>query len=292
MKFIIVYFLGWIVPTILFFYLPVPANISFFQHSLTLYLFIGVYLILASSLSCWVMKKVLNMTLPSVYMNCAAVTAVFALAVWCSNAFGLPRIVSASFITAILLFCATVFGTVLSVAVKRLGELVPVCVTAAVADLTSVFMGPTKNMVEDLTAYYEHGMRGTPPIIDSVVIKVGVPGYNVPLPLFGVADWILLVLLSSALLRLEKTDNVLANQRGDANIVFLPVTILALFGALIFAQITHSFIPAMVFISTSFILFLFIKHGVHRQLRRGDLLYSIVFPVVAASMILFFTSSV
>jgi len=290
MKLIIFYFLCWIVPSILFFYLPVPANISSFQHSLTLYFFIGVYLLLASSMSFWLMKKILTMSTGSAYMHCAMVIAVFGAAAWYSDSTAMPRIIPASLITAILLFCSTVLGTALSVAVKRLGELVPVCITAAVADVTSVFMGPTKNMVEDLTAYYEHGMQGSPPLIDSILIKVGVPGYSVPIPLFGVTDWILLILLSSSLLRLEKTDNILPRNGRRSNFVFLPVTVLALYVALIFAQITHTFIPAMVFISSIFILFLVVKLGVHRQLRRGDFFYSIIFPVAAASMILLFSS--
>lgn len=290
MKLISIYFLCWIAPTIIFFYLPVPANISSFQHSLTLYLFIGVYLFLASSLSFWLMKKVLAMSTRSAYIHCASVIAVFGAAAWYSVSAGMPRIIPASLITAILLFCSTVLGTALSVAVKRLGELIPVCVTAAVADVTSVFKGPTKNMVEDLTAYYEHGMQGSPPLIDSFLIKVGVPGYSVPIPLFGVTDWILLILLSSSLLRLEKTDNILPNSSRRSNFVFLPVTVLALYVALIIAQITHMFIPAMVFISAVFMLFLVIKHSVHRQLKRGDFFYSIIFPVAAASMILLFSS--
>lgn len=290
MKLILPFFILWSIPTVLFFYLPVPVDISSFQLSLTLYLFVGIYLLLASSLSYWVIVNVFSMNSLVLYMNGVIVVMILGALYWYATISAPFKIVLASLSTANLLFGSTLLGAVLSVAIKRVGELVPVCLTAAVADLTSVLKGPTKIMAADLSAYYEGGMQGTPPAIDAVLIKAGVPGHTVPVPLFGVSDWILLILLSSSLIRLQKTDNLLADGEMQRGYLFFPVTTLALYIGLLTAQITHIFLPAMVFICAIFLGYLVCKHKVHLKLTKSDCLNSLFFPSVSAALILLLTS--
>jgi len=286
MKLIVPFFLLWIVPTILFFYFPLPLRISSFQLNLTLYLFTGGYLFLASTLSYRVILNVFEMKKIQLSVLLLLVLAIFTCVTYYKSEMGPQNIVLAAVATANLLFGATILGALLSVAVKRVGELVPVCLTAVAADVMSVYKGPTKAIAEDISKYYSSGLEGRPPLVDSVLIKAGVPGFEVPVPLFGVSDWILLVVLSSALLRLNKTDNLLSQTEDYCNFFFMPVTVLALYASIVTAQITHIFLPAMVFICTLFLLFIIAKYKVHLFLEKVDYRNCLIFPTLAAAMIL------
>lgn len=286
MKLIFPFFLCWVLPTLLIFHLPVPGNISSLQLSLTFYLFVGLYLLLASSLSFWLVNSVVVMSKRTLYINGGAVIGILALLFWYGRTAEPFALFLSSLSTANLLYGATLLGAGLSVAIKRLGELVPVCLTAAAADLTSVVTGPTKKMTEELTIYYQDGLKGEPPLVDSVLIKAGVPGHDIPIPLFGVSDWILLILLSTALIRLNKSDNLLSVSSHGHGYLYLPVTTLALYVSLLAAQLTNLFLPAMVFICFTFLLYLVFWHGLHREMKKVDILNSLVFPCLAVTMIL------
>ncbi len=282
------FYLCWIIPSVLLSYIPLPENISSFQLSFTFFFCIGLYLLLASSLSYWVIKVVINekaqMIFPFVGGSFILFLFIYIWGVYLNANLKLLSGIS----TANLFFCASLIGAALSSAIKRPGELVPVCITAAIADLISVMKGPSKSMVKDITAYYDQGMEGAPPFIDFILIKVGIPGYEIPVPLFGVTDWILLVLLSSALIRLQMNDNLLASSTHKRNRIYLPVSAVALFVGLVFAQVTQQFIPAMVFIALFFLVYLIVKIKVHKSLHRVDIIYSLVFPaIVVASLMLF-----
>ncbi len=282
------FYLCWIIPSVLLSYIPLPENISSFQLSFTFFFCIGLYLLLASSLSYWVIKVVINekaqMIFPFVGGSFILFLFIYIWGVYLNANLKLLSGIS----TANLFFCASLIGAALSSAIKRPGELVPVCITAAIADLISVMKGPSKSMVKDITAYYDQGMEGAPPFIDFILIKAGIPGYEIPVPLFGVTDWILLVLLSSALIRLQMNDNLLASSTHKRNIIYLPVSAVALFVGLVFAQVTQQFIPAMVFIALFFLVYLIVKIKVHKNLHRVDIIYSLVFPaIVVASLMLF-----
>lgn len=188
----------------------------------------------------------------------------------------------------VLLTGATLLGTLLSTAITRIGELVPLVLTAATADVVSVFCGPTRDMGEQLTAYYGSGMEGAPPLVDLFLLKAVAPGGLIQ-PLFGVSDWILMILLSSALLRLERSDNLLENLpflKFLRASLFFPVTAAGLYVSLLAAGLLRIYVPALFFICLFFLLFLVFRCEVLRHLQSRDLIYALFFPVTIAGLIL------
>jgi hypothetical protein len=280
------FFLCWTVSTVLFFYFPIPSETSLFQRNLILFLFIGLYLLLASCLTYRTIKVVLSESSAEISKYCAVVALLFLLLYGSARIYDQSTVVIAGLATANLLFGASIAGTLLSSAVKRTAELVPVCLTAATADVMSVVKGPTRGMIEDISSYYEEGMEGAPPFVDFIVVKAGIPGFDIPVPLFGVTDWILVSLLSASLLRLKKSDNIMPGNGVLAKYFFFPISALALYSGLIVAQITELFLPAMVFISFFFLLYLSIKMKVHRELKKSDIVYSFILPSCVVVVIL------
>ncbi len=108
--------------------------------------------------------------------------------------------------SANLLALALVLGTWLSAPLTRPAELVPVCAVMSFADIYSVLRGPTAYLAEGIEQYYRGGMEGPAPIGDYLLVKVAVPGLEAPMPLFGVADWVIVVFLASAALKFGMDD--------------------------------------------------------------------------------------
>lgn len=287
-KRILPFFLWWVIPTIIVLNLPVPQTFTAIQLNLVVLFFTGFYLLLASSLSHRIIIEVFEEERETLFLIICFSVLLFCLLYIYVRLFGHSSNIVASISTANLLFVATVIGAGLSSAVTRVAELVPICVTAAIADLMSVLKGPTKEMIKNISTYYEEGMTGVPPIVDFIVIKVGVPGFVVPMPLFGVTDWVLITIISSAMIRLRKSDNLLITPGRLGNTLYFPVATAALFLGLVFAQATNMFFPAMVFISTIFLLYLLMKHKVHKEMGKLDILYSFAFPAVVVLLVFVF----
>ncbi len=285
---VLLYLLWWVIPTLALAYLPVPENAGPVQQSFAAFFFIALYVLLASNLAYRTIILVFKTKVDKLYLYCAAVCGIFIALYFFAGSWGQSRLLSA-FSTANLLCGAALAGAALSTAVKRIGELVPICLTAATADIMSVMGGPSRIMADDIAMYYKSGMEGAPPFIDHIVIKAGIPGFTIPVPLFGVTDWILVALLSSSLLRLNKSDNLFSKTGSAGKHLFLPVSACALYTAVVVAQITGVFVPAMLFISLVFLLYLFADFKLHRELRQSDLLYSIMFPASIVLLLLLYS---
>ncbi|HKJ64980.1 MAG TPA: hypothetical protein VJ969_06235 [Desulfopila sp.] len=268
--------------------LPVPAWISEPQHRLLLFFCLGCYVFLASSLSRMLISEVVKSGSRHVVGSLLMALLLFVPAAVLSRGMVSPPPILAGVQTALLLFGATVLGAVLSTAVKRVGELVPLCCTAAIADLTSVAFGPTSVMVADISSYYTGGMVGPPPLVDSIILKAGMPGYAVPVPLFGVTDWILVSLLSASLLRLRKSDNLLPQKFWAWGPAFFSAAAMGLYAGLFIAWTTDVFIPAMVAIVLVFLALLVWRYDVFRKMEKKDIAYCFILPIsVAVVMFLF-----
>ncbi len=274
---VLLYLLWWVVPTLLFASLPIPENAGSVQRSLAAFFFIALYVLLASNLTYKTINLVFRTKANTLYLYSAATLGLFLILYLIAGFWGQSRLLSA-LSTANLLCGAALAGAALSTAVKRIGELVPICLTAATADVMSVMGGPSRVMAHDIAVYYKGGMEGTPPFIDHIVVKAGIPGFAIPMPLFGVTDWILVALLSSSMLRLNTSDNLFSRAGSREKQFFLPVSACALYVAIVVAQTTGVFVPAMLFISLVFLLYLFADFKLYRELRKSDLLYSILFP--------------
>lgn len=286
------FYLLWVFLNILIYSLPIPHDFAVKYSSILIIIIIGVYLLAASSLAYTIINTISSCHRQEVIGYLFMVVLIMFLAMLYSWGYGEIGVIGSAVSTANLLVGATVTGSLLSTAIKRIGELVPVCITAAVADTISVTMGPTQSFAAKITAYYEGGREGPAPLVDLIIIKVGIPGFDAPVPLFGVTDWIFLILLSAALIRLGKTDNLLSINESIGRYIFVPVSVVALYAGIIIAQVTGLFIPAMVFITSFFLVFLMLQYKVHRKLRRVDIYYSCFFPCAVALVLLIYSGTI
>lgn len=151
--------------------------------------------------------------------------------------------------SGLLLLTATVIGTALARYVRRLWEIIPVCVVMTLADFASWRYGPTGEFAEEIRSYYL-APEGPPPLIDMVLVKLALPGSANIVPVFGISDWIMVAFFVAVARRYEINDNLagppghaLARPGGIGR--YLPVPGVALFVAILLAHTTGHFIPAL-----------------------------------------------
>ncbi len=151
--------------------------------------------------------------------------------------------------SSLLLLVATLTGAALARYVQRLWEIVPVCIVMTLADLASWLCGPTAGFSQEIQQYYL-APEGPPPLIDMFLIKLAFPGSAGLAPVFGISDWIMVVFFAIVARRYEINDNLigtpgetLARQGRIGR--YLPVSVVALFIAILLAHATGLFIPAL-----------------------------------------------
>lgn len=254
---------GWGGPVMSFFVLPVS---------------IGLYLVLAVFISQVFLVYVDGVLedAPRLRKAMLAVSVGVALAVYLVMRDGTVKNVFLSSLgTVNLIVFACVVGTWMAHSIKRPSELVPICGVVAIADLFSVFAGPTRQMVEGLKAFYEKGMQGPPPLTDFILIKISVPGMGPALPLFGVSDWIILVFLCAALAKFGLNDNLAGSGiRGMAKrkrlAFYFPAAALGLLGAIVTVHLTGMFLPALPFVVLGFLVHAMVFHPQVRSLNKRE----------------------
>jgi hypothetical protein len=178
--------------------------------------------------------------------------ATLLLSVWLINqltSVGVWQIPLAVIKSGLLLLIATVVGAALARYVNRLWEIVPVCIVITLADFASWLHGPTEGFVREIKEY-SLSPEGPPPLVDMILVKLVFPGPVGLVPVFGVSDWIMVVFFAIVARRYDVNDNlvgplgeVLARQGRIG--CYLPVSVVALFVALVLAQLTELFIPAL-----------------------------------------------
>lgn len=284
------YYLCWIFLTFLISLIPVPADLGPLLQTLIGVIVLGVYLLVLSSLS-WRVIKTMSFRQPRDAVGPAVIVTVLLAFFLISRQMPFfSGVFGGALVTANLLFGATLLGCFLAIAIKRVGELVPVCITAAVADGISVSKGPTKAMIAEITEYYTTGGDGNIPLVDFILIKIALPGYERLVPVFGVTDWIFVALLSAALQRLNLSDNLMPGGLSSSSLLAVPVAGLALYITIIIAQLTGLFLPAMIGIASLFLVFLVVKYDLHRKTRRIDFYYTVIFAgAVAISLLVYAT---
>lgn len=180
-----------------------------------------------------------------------------------------------SFATANLLMIANLLGNWMIFPLKKPAEIIPLCFVASLADLFSVFAGPTKEIVSEITTYYQEGMAGTPPFADFLLIKIPMPGFDTLTPLFGVSDWIIVVFLSAAINKFGLTDNITAiapvKKAHPPSPKALTSGVLGLIFALIIARWTGAFIPALPVVILVFLTVTMYRYPEMRKLTRSEL---------------------
>ena len=159
--------------------------------------------------------------------------------------------------TANLLMFSYLLGSWLITPVKQAKDLVKVCAVAAAADALSFILGPTLLAADALAKYYGEGMKGPAPLVDVFLVKLPDFSGNF-MPVMGVADWIVIAVLSFAALNLGLNDNLLGppffgvSQKRRPGL-YLPA---AAFGGLICvvaARALGAFLPALPMIGAVFL---------------------------------------
>jgi hypothetical protein len=155
----------------------------------------------------------------------------------------------AAFKSGLLLLAATLTGTALARYVRRLWEIVPVCLVMTLADFSSWRYGPTGGFAQEIQRYYQ-APEGPPPLIDMILVKLAFPGSAGLAPVFGISDWIMVAFFAVVASRHGVNDN-LAGQPGASSARpapigrYLPVPVAALFATVVLAQASGLFIPAL-----------------------------------------------
>lgn len=184
-----------------------------------------------------------------------------ALSVWLLNqvpAVGVRELPLAAIKSGWLLLIATLIGAVLARYVRRLWEILPICIMMTLADFFSWFVGPTAGFAKQLQQYYLKP-EGAPPLIDMVLIKLALPGASGLVPVFGISDWIMVVFFALVAARFHVNDNLLGSSaealaRQGRIGRYLPVSVAALFGVTQLAQLSGLFIPALPLIALILLL--------------------------------------
>ena len=166
--------------------------------------------------------------------------------------------------SGLLLLVATLTGAVLARYVRRLWEIVPVCIVMTLADLTSWLCGPTAGFSQEIRQYYLTP-EGPPPLIDMFLIKLAFPGHVGLAPVFGISDWIMVVFFASVTCHHEINDNLIGAPGGilaRQGLIgrYLPVSVVALFVAIALAQATGLFIPVLPLMALIMFLWFAVRH--------------------------------
>jgi len=166
--------------------------------------------------------------------------------------------------SSLLLLIATITGAALARYIHRLWEIVPVCIVMTLADFASWLYGPTASFSQQIQQYYL-APEGAPPLVDMVLVKLAFPGFAGLAPVFGISDWIMVVFFAIVANRYEVNDNligpsgeVLARRWRIGR--YLPVSVVALFIAIVLAQTTGLFIPALPLIALIMLLWYAGRH--------------------------------
>ena len=149
--------------------------------------------------------------------------------------------------SGLLLFSGTLVGIILARYVKRLWEVLPLALVMMLADFSSWAVGPTADFARQIEDYYL-APEGPRPLIDMVLVKLTYPGANGLVPVFGISDWIIVVFFAAVARRYRINDNLIGwgsdpMQKDGGR--YLPVSVVALFLAIVFAHAAETFIPAL-----------------------------------------------
>ncbi len=203
---------------------------------------------------------------------------------------GRLTLIPAIMVSANLIVFALLIGSWLTHPLKRVVDLILLCYVMSLADVYSVFIGPSKTFTHRISDFYKGGMQGTPPASDFLLIKFPVAGSSLPYPLFGVSDWLIIVFFSAAVLKFKLHDNLIGKSVASIHQAkrfspYLPISVVGLVFAILLSSLTHIFLPALPLIAGFFIVYLVIRFPESRQLNRSDwkiiLLFSLFFFIIA-----------
>ena len=188
---------------------------------------------------------------------------------------GQLNLITAIIGSANLIVFSLLIGTWLVYPLKRISDLIPLCLVMSFADIYSVFIGPSKSFSYNISEFYQGGMKGLPPFSDFLLIKFPVVGSTLPYPIIGVVDWLIIAFLSAAVLKFKFSDNLVG--KSIASICktkryspYLPISVVGLLFAILISNFTGIFVPVLPVIAGFFVLYLVFFIPEARQLSRSD----------------------
>ncbi len=181
---------------------------------------------------------------------------------------------SESLASGVLLFSGSLIGIALARYVKRLWEVLPLCLVMMLADFYSWAAGPTAEFARKIETYYLDPV-GPPPLIDMVLVKFSYPGAPGLVPVFGVSDWIMVVFFAVVARRFGINDNLIGSPPSGHYPDrlcgrYLPISIVALFLAIMLAHVSGSFIPALPVIALMVVVFYLVRALSEKLLKRKN----------------------
>lgn len=182
--------------------------------------------------------------------------------------------------TANLLFFACVFGHWLTTPLKRPAELVPLCLIMSFVDVYSVFKGPSKELTSSLASHYSSGQIGPPPMVDFILIKLPMPGQAALMPVFGVADWIVIALLSGAAAKFNLNDNLF----GRSGAIYVPMGAIGLIVSILAARGLGVYLPALPLITAFFLTVMVFRSPEILRLTRNEFPAMVLSTAVASGL--------
>jgi hypothetical protein len=178
-------------------------------------------------------------------------------------------------LAAKLLVFALLLGNYLVTALNRPAELVAVCMVMSVADLLSVLAGPSRGIAASIEAFYLGDRLGLLPWSDFLLVKIALPGYDYLLPIFGLADLIMVAFFIGAAHKFGIEDNLfgaglqrMVERRRPG--IYLPLPMVGVAVAVLLAQWLHIFIPALPVVAVVFLGVTFFRDRRLRLLQRTE----------------------
>lgn len=189
--------------------------------------------------------------------------------------------------TTTLIIFASLLGSYLSQAIKRLPELIPVCSVAFTVDLYSVLKGPSKEIALQIGEFYSSGAQGTAPYVDIILIKTPHLTLKYLTPIFGVSDWIFIVFFTATLLKFRVSDSVVGSdittRVGSGRYRFyFPLISIALLTSIFIAYILNIFVPALPIIIMIVLPWIIIRQSNLWKMKASDCYLTLIPPVLAA----------
>ncbi|BCS98507.1 hypothetical protein DSLASN_41390 [Desulfoluna limicola] len=151
---------------------------------------------------------------------------------------------------------------------KHPNEILPLVSVMVCADVVSFLVGPTHFIARDVADYYLSGREGIYPLSEVLLMKFAAPGSLELFPLFGLADWFMVIFLSSGVRQFGLDDRV----KG------IPLAVLGLYLASAAAQLLHIFLPALPVLALFFLLCMGGRHSAAFRPGKRELLLTLFPP--------------
>ncbi|MDQ3023190.1 MAG: hypothetical protein M3R04_02210 [bacterium] len=172
---------------------------------------------------------------------------------------------------------------------EKITNLIPLAIAMSLADIFSVFQGPTKVIADNLTTHYKKVAtltnQGTPaamqeldtmraPLADYIIVHFPIAGMQTSLPILGIGDFVVLAFLFRA-----------AWVHHVSPRLMLCAAAGSIFAALLVSNALSMPLPALPFIAIGTIAVLFLTQPRLRRLDRQEVVLSLVVVALFGALI-------